>query len=125
MIALIILVATLIATALAQAEAAPLMGTLAAVGATRRTRRALAASQAMNLALVGAVLGVLVGLAPGTAISRILTATYNDGRMDDSTVIISIPWVQILAPVLLVPLVAGALAWVSIRRAPVVVRRAT
>ncbi|MER7072211.1 FtsX-like permease family protein [Terrabacter sp. NPDC000476] len=125
MIALIILVATLIATALGQAEAAPLLGTLAAVGATRRTRRALAASQAVYLALVGAVLGVLVGLAPGIAISRIITATYTEGGMDFSTVIISIPWLQILAPVVLVPLVAGALAWVSIRRAPVVVRRAT
>ncbi|GGN00955.1 lipoprotein release ABC transporter permease [Terrabacter tumescens] len=125
-IALVILVATLIATALGQAEAAPLLGTLAAVGATRRTRRALAASQATYLALVGAVLGVLVGLAPGIAISRILTTSYTEGGGSDfSTVIISIPWLQILAPVLLVPLVAGALAWVSIRRAPVVVRRAT
>ncbi len=125
-IALIILVATLIATALGQAEAAPLLGTLAAVGATRGTRRALAASQAMYLALIGASLGVLVGLAPGIAISRILTTSYVDGGgMDFSTVIISIPWLQILLPVLLVPVVAGALAWVSIRRAPVVVRRTT
>jgi putative ABC transport system permease protein len=124
-IALIILVATLIATALGQAEAAPLLGTLAAVGATRGTRRALAASQAVYLALIGATLGLLVGLAPGIAISRILTTTYTDGGPDFSTVIISIPWLQILLPVLLVPLVAGALAWVSIRRAPVVVRRAT
>ena len=50
---------------------------------------------------------------------------YTDGGPDFSTVIISIPWPQILLPVLLVPLVAGALAWVSIRRAPVVVRRTT
>jgi putative ABC transport system permease protein len=125
LIALIILVATLIATALSQAEAAPLLGTLAAVGATKRTRRALAASQAVYLALLGAVLGVLVGLAPGVAISRILTATYTDSGMDYSTVIIDVPWLQVLLPVVLVPLVAGALAWVSIRRAPVVVRRAT
>ncbi|WP_374969235.1 FtsX-like permease family protein [Terrabacter sp. BE26] len=124
-IALIILVATLIATALGQTESAPLLGTLAAVGATRRTRRALAASQALYLALVGAVLGVLVGIAPGIAVSRILTASYDNGGMDYSTVIISIPWLQILLPVLLVPLVAGALAWVSIRRAPTVTRRAT
>ncbi|MGO4599873.1 FtsX-like permease family protein [Terrabacter sp. 2RAF25] len=122
-IALIILVATLIATALGQAEAAPLLGTLAAVGATRRTRRALAASQALYLALLGAVLGLVAGLAPGIAVSRILTASYTDTGMDFSTVIISIPWLQILSPVLLVPLVAGALAWVSIRQAPTVVRR--
>jgi putative ABC transport system permease protein len=124
-IALIILVATLIATALGQAEAAPLLGTLAAVGATRRTRRALAAAQAVYLALLGAVLGVLVGIAPGIAISRILTASYTDGGMDTTSVIIAIPWLQILLPILLIPLVAGALAWVAVRRAPMMTRRAT
>ncbi|GAA2741135.1 hypothetical protein GCM10009868_06050 [Terrabacter aerolatus] len=124
-IALIILVATLIATALSQTENAPLLGTLAAVGATRRTRRALAGSQALYLALLGAVLGVLVGLAPGLGLARVvLTTTTQDGvRVPPAS--IPVPWLQILAPVLLVPLVAGALAWVSIRRAPVVVRRAT
>ncbi|MDN5795171.1 MAG: ABC transporter permease [Intrasporangium sp.] len=124
-IALVILVATLIATALGQAEAAPLLGTLAAVGATRRTRRAMAGAQATYLALLGAVLGVLVGIAPGIAISRIITANYTEDGIDLSGVVIDIPWLQILLPVLLVPLVAGALAWVSIRRAPVVTRRST
>ncbi|EWT04244.1 hypothetical protein N864_15040 [Intrasporangium chromatireducens Q5-1] len=124
-IALIILVATLIATALGQAEATPLLGTLAAVGATRTTRRAMAAAQATYLGLLGTVLGVLVGIAPGVAISRILTATYTGTGLDHSSVIIDIPWLQILMPVLLVPLVAGALAGVSVRRAPTVTRRAT
>ncbi|MGN6751054.1 MAG: FtsX-like permease family protein [Intrasporangium sp.] len=124
-IALIILVATLIATALGQAEAAPLLGTLAAVGATRRTRRAMAGAQATYLGLLGAVLGVLVGVAPGIALSRIMTARYTDQGMDVSTVVIDVPWLQILLPVVLVPLVAGALAWLSVRRAPVVTRRAT
>ncbi|GAB3078648.1 hypothetical protein GCM10027053_48730 [Intrasporangium mesophilum] len=124
-IALVILVATLIATALGQAESAPLLGTLAGVGATRRTRRAMAASQAVYLSLVGAVVGVALGLAPGIAISRILTATYTDNGMELSTVIISIPWVQVLLPLVAVPVVAGTLAWVSIRRAPVVTRRTT
>jgi putative ABC transport system permease protein len=124
-ISLVILVATLIATALGQAEAAPLLGTLAAVGATRRTRRALASAQAMYLALLGAVLGVLVGIPPGIAISRILTASYIDTGMDTSSVVIAIPWLQILLPVVLIPLVAGALAWVAVRRAPMMTRRAT
>jgi putative ABC transport system permease protein len=124
-IALIILVATLIATALGQAEAAPLLGTLAAVGATRGTRRALAGAQAMYLALLGAVLGVLVGIPPGIAISRILTASYTDAGMDTTSAIIAIPWLQILLPVVLIPLVAGALAWVAVRRAPMMTRRAT
>jgi putative ABC transport system permease protein len=124
-IALIILVATLIATALGQAEAAPLLGTLAAVGATRRTRRLLAGAQATYLALLGAVLGVLVGIAPGIAISRIITASFTEHGPDLSTVVIDIPWLQILLPIVLIPLVAGALAFVSIRQAPTVTRRAT
>lgn len=124
-ISLVILVATLIATALGQAEAAPLLGTLAAVGATRGTRRAMAAAQAAYLALLGALLGLAVGIAPGIAISRIITANYTDSGIDLSTVVIDIPWLQILLPVLLVPLVAATLAWVSIRRAPMVTRRAT
>ena len=125
-VGLIILVATLIATALGQAEAQPLLGTLAAVGATRRTRRALAAAQATYLGLLGAVVGVLVGLVPGTAISRLITADYgDDGRADFTRAITTIPWLQVSLPIVLVPLVAGALAWVSIRRAPTVTRRAT
>lgn len=124
-IALIILVATLIATALAQAEAAPLLGTLAAVGATRRTRRAMAGAQASYLALLGALLGVLVGLPPGIAISRIITSTYAQDGVNTGNVIIDIPWLQILLPVLLIPLVAGALAWFAVRRAPIVTRRLT
>ncbi len=123
-IGLVILVATLIATALSQTENAPLLGTLAAVGATRRTRRALAGAQATYLGLLGAVLGVLVGLAPGLGLARIvLSRVAGDGTRTLSESV-GVPWLQIL-PLLLVPLVGGALAWVSIRRAPVVVRRAT
>ena len=123
-IGLVILVATLIATALSQTENAPLLGTLAAIGATRRTRRALAGAQATYLGLLGAVLGVLVGLAPGLGLARIvLTRVADDGTRTLSGSV-GVPWLQIL-PLLLVPLVGGALAWVSIRRAPVVVRRAT
>ena len=124
-IGLVILVATLIATALSQAENAPLLGTLAAVGATRRTRRALAGSQALYLGLLGAVLGLLVGLAPGLGIARVLLTTVADDGTRVQPAAIPVPWLQILLPVLLIPLVAGALAWVSIRRAPVVVRRPT
>ena len=47
---LLFLVATLIATALSQADGLPMMGTLAAVGATRLTRRSFAAAQASTLA---------------------------------------------------------------------------
>lgn len=124
-IGLVILVATLIATALSQAENAPLLGTLAAVGATKRTRRALAGAQALYLGLLGSVLGLAIGLVPGVAIARLVTTTY---REDGTTVLptsIDIPWMQVVLPLLAVPLVAGAMAWVSIRRAPTMTRRAT
>ena len=85
----------------------------------------MAAAQATYLALIGVVVGVLVGLPPGIAISRILTTIYTDHGPDTSQAIVSIPWLRILLPLLLVPLVGGVLAWVSIRRAPVVTRRAT
>ncbi|MGW5241158.1 ATP-binding cassette domain-containing protein [Monashia sp. NPDC004114] len=47
-----------IARALGQSESAPLLGTLGGVGATRRSRRAMAASQAVYLSPIGAVVGV-------------------------------------------------------------------
>jgi len=124
-IGLVILVATLIATALSQAENAPLLGTLAAVGATRRTRRALAGSQALYLGLLGAALGLLVGLAPGLGLARVVLTKITEDGTPLLPASLDVPWLQILLPVLLVPLVAGALAWVSIRTAPVVVRRTT
>ena len=86
---------------------------------------AMAGAQASYLALLGALLGVLVGLPPGIAISRILTTTYTPDGINTGNVIIDIPWLQILLPVLLIPLVAGALAWAAVRRAPLVTRRLT
>jgi putative ABC transport system permease protein len=124
-IGLLILVATLIATALSQAENAPLLGTLAAVGATRATRRALAGAQALYLGLLGSVIGVAVGLVPGVALGRLITTTYREDGTPVFPESIDIPWLQVVIPLLAVPLVAGALAWVSIRRAPSVTRRAT
>ncbi|GAA6524640.1 ABC transporter permease [Intrasporangium sp. DVR] len=122
----IILVATLIATALSQAEGQAMSGTLAAVGATRLTRRSLAAAQAGLFALLGMVLGVLVGLVPGVAVAWSSTVTSWQARQNGLTdPIIVIPWAQLLAPVVVVPLLAAAVAWVSIRRHPTVTRRLT
>ena len=72
-IGLIILVATLVSTALSTAETQSMMGTFAAVGATRMTRRNLAAAQAGSLGVVGALLGTLVGFVPGIALARATT----------------------------------------------------
>ena len=125
--AALLLAVTLISTALSLAEQQADMGTFAAVGATRRTRRALAGSQAVVVGLIGAVLGVVVGLFPGVAVTYPLTATSWDqisGAEVRSDPILVIPWLPLLAVVLGVPLLAGLLSAAAIRRAPAVARRA-
>ena len=125
--AALLLAVTLISTALSLAEQQADMGTFAAVGATRRTRRALAGSQAVVVGLIGAVLGVVVGLFPGIAITYPLTATtWNEatGREVRTDPILVIPWLPLVVVVLGVPLLAGLLSAAAIRRAPAVARRA-
>ena len=127
--AFLILVVTLIATALSMAEQQADMATFAAVGATRRTRRALAASQAMVVGFVGAVLGIVMGLVPGIAISYPLTAQYGSvdpatGREPTPVHFLAIPWLPLLLVVIGVPLLAGLLSALAIRKAPAMTRRA-
>ena len=101
--------------------------TLAALGATRGTRRLMAGAAAFLLAAVGCVLGVAVGLVPGIAIARPLTSTSwtADGLPAGGTSILVIPWLSLLVVGVAVPLVAGAIAWAGIRKAPQVTRRTT
>lgn len=126
--ALLLLIVTLISTALSMAEQQGDSGTLAAVGATRRTRRAFAAAQAMVVGFIGAILGIAVGLVPGIAITYPLTTEYNTdpatGAEQWSGPFLSIPWTPLLLVVLGVPLLAGLLSAVAIRRAPAMTRRA-
>lgn len=126
--ALLLLIVTLISTALSMAEQQADSGTLAAVGATRRTRRAFAAAQAMVVGFVGAVLGIAVGLVPGIAITYPLTVSYEYDAVTgvDHTTgpYLAIPWTPLLLVVLGVPLLAGALSALAIRRAPAMTRRA-
>lgn len=124
--ALLILVITLTSTALSLAEQQSDQATLAALGATRGTRRVMAAAQALVLAAVGCVLGVAVGLVPGIAIARLLTSENYDaltGMSVDGSSILVIPWLQLGVVALLVPLVAAGIAAAGIRRAPQVTRR--
>ncbi len=125
---LLILVVTLTSTALTLAEQQTDQATLAALGATRGTRRAMAAAQAFVLAAVGCVLGVAVGLVPGIAIARPLTAQGWDPLRNTSAEgqsLLEIPWADLLTVGVLVPVLAAALAAAGIRRAPQVTRRAT
>jgi len=127
--ALLVMIAALISTALSLAESEADMSTLAAVGATRRTRRAFAASQAFVVTLAGCMLGVLVGLTPGIAVTWPLTRTVNSvGNPPNIREVtlgpyVDIPWWQLLCVVLLVPLIAAGLSALAVRRAPTMVRR--
>lgn len=123
---LLILVITLTSTALSLAEQQSDQATLAALGATRGTRRVMAAAQAFVLAAVGCLLGVAVGLVPGIAIARLLTSDNYDpmsGMSIDAPSILVIPWLQLAVVGLLVPLLAAGIAAAGIRKAPQVTRR--
>lgn len=125
--ALLVLVVTLISTALAMAEQQTDQATFAAVGATRRTRRALAASQSMVVGFLGALLGVAVGLVPGIAVTYPLTTDMSGGTsagpQGPTGPFLEIPWQPLLLVVVGVPLLAGLLAAAAVRRAPAVTRR--
>lgn len=121
---LIVLVATLIGTALTQAEGRPDQATLAAVGAGRRVRRLIAGGQAAVIGLVGSMIGVTIGLVPGIAITYPLTRNVLDGgALSEPTTVI--PWLTIAAVVVGVPLLAAALAALATRGAPKLTHRAT
>jgi putative ABC transport system permease protein len=123
---LLVLVASLISTALSLAESQNDMATLAAVGATRHTRRGIAASQAFVVAAGGCLLGVAVGMVPGIAVTWPLTTQFADevtGRMVEVPPVIVIPWLNLVAMCVGVPLLAAGLAWVAVRRHPQMTRR--
>lgn len=124
---LLLLIVTLISTALALAEQQGDMGTLAAVGATKGTRRRLAAAQSATVAFIGVLVGIGVGLAPGIAVTYPLTGNSFDPLTGQSTTphpITIIPWVPLSLLLVGVPLVAALLSAVAIRRAPAMTRRA-
>lgn len=122
---LLLVVVTLISTALALAEQQADMGTLAAVGATKGTRRRFAAAQAATVAIIGGLLGIAIGLVAGVAIAYPTTTTYWDqsGIMHTVAPTVGIPLIPIAMILLGVPVVAALIAAASIRRAPHVTRR--
>lgn len=101
------------ATGLALSDARKDLATLVAVGASPLTRRLVAGSQALVLALLGAVLGVAIGFVPGLAAARLLTAFGPGGR------VIDVPWSLLAILVIGVPLAVAAItALVSRGRPP-------
>lgn len=124
----LLLVVTLTSAALSLAEQERDQATLSAVGASRRTRRVMAGAQAWVLALVGVALGVAVGLVPGIAITYPLTGMSWDPATGAATTgepTTVIPWLVLAAMALVVPVVAGLLATLAVRRDPTATRRTT
>jgi putative ABC transport system permease protein len=110
---------TLTATFLALSDARPDLATLAAVGASPRRRRWVAASYALIIGFVGAVLGAAVGFIPGIAVTYPLTRGYSgvDAHFLD------VPWLMILGLVVGLPLITALMVGLCARsRLPLVAR---
>jgi len=108
--ALITLSAAGITTGLSMADSRKDHVTLAGVGAAPRLRKALAGSQALMTAGLGTVLGSIAGIVPAVLL---VTAT----GMARTAVV---PWLQLVALLIAVPLTGAALAWLFTRaRLPV------
>ena len=123
--AVLMLGGTLTATFLSLSDARPDLATLSAVGASPRTRRAVAASYALVIALVGAVLGVGVGFIPGIAVTYPLTGASWVQDMDPSlpSHFLAVPWLLIGSLVVALPLVTALLVGLFTRsRLPMVAR---
>jgi putative ABC transport system permease protein len=101
-----------ICVTLSAAEGRADLATLAAVGAHPRRRRGLAAAQAWLLGQLGCLLGVGVGGLYGHTAHVAFGSPY-----------FAIPWRELAAILLAVPLFAGALAWLLTRSQLPMVRR--
>jgi len=123
--AVLMLGGTLTATFLSLSDARPDLATLSAVGASPRTRRAVAASYALVIALLGALLGVGVGLIPGITVTYPLTGADWVQEMDPSLPnhFLAVPWLLIGSLVIALPLLTAVLVGVFTRsRLPMVAR---
>ncbi len=122
----IALAAVVISTALAISEGRRDSATMAAVGATRRTRRLLASLHAVLVGTVGVLVGLGLGLAVGGVMSWTTTSVNRFGTSYAGYVgtdgIVAVPWLMLGAAAIAVPLIAAAVAWVSVRREPVLTR---
>jgi len=108
---------TLTATFLGLSDARPDLATLAAVGASPRSRRGVAAWFALVVGFVGAVLGAMVGFIPGVAITYPLTT------VDQSGPYLDVPWLLIVSLVVALPLLTALIVGLTVRsRLPMVAR---
>lgn len=122
---LLMLGGTLTATFLSLSDARPDLATLSAVGASPRTRRAVASSYALVIGVVGAVLGAAVGFIPGVAVSFPLTNASYFQEVDPSlpSHFLAIPWLLIGSLVVALPVLTAVVVGLTTRsRLPLVAR---
>jgi putative ABC transport system permease protein len=103
---LIALGAAGMATGLAAADSRADLGTLAAVGASPRVRRALSLSQSGVIAGLGSVLGVIAGLGASTAVLFTLNQRSADAWPAPLPYPIGIPWLNVVVALIVVPGIA-------------------
>lgn len=125
--AVLMLGGTLTATFLALSDARGDLATLAAVGASPRRRRGVAAAYALVIGVVGALLGVLAGLVPGIAVTYPLTGdTWLTGNIDGEPLpdhFLAFPWLLIGLVVLGLPVFTAAVVGLTARsRLPLATR---
>lgn len=116
--AVAILIGTLSATGLALNDARPDFATLNSIGAAPRTRRIMAAAQALTIGVLGVALGLLIGLLPGILAARSLTTGFAS-----SHAIVDLPWTLFAVLALVVPLLAAGASGLFIRNNPITIRR--
>ncbi|GIH29522.1 hypothetical protein Aph01nite_78320 [Acrocarpospora phusangensis] len=132
---LLVLVATVVATALAAADARPDLDTMAAVGASPWTRRLTVAGQGAFIAGLGTVVGVAAGLAPGALAAWAVTGAPGGGAHYGAdtatsplvipTPVVAVPWTLLIGTAIALPLLAALITGTFTRTGIRPVRRLT
>jgi putative ABC transport system permease protein len=98
--------AAAIATGLAAADGRADLATLAAVGASPRVRRTLSLSQSGVIAGLGSFIGTLAGLGASMAVLAALNQRYADVWPAPTPYPLAVPWLNVGAALIVVPLIA-------------------
>lgn len=93
-------------------ETRPDLAILSAVGASPRTRRRLAGAQASVLVTVGTALGTVVGF---VVAAGFVALQARRGEVVDPSWTLAVPWAEVLAVVVLLPVGAWCTGWLTTR----------